>query len=238
MLDNSSVTGGDASVSAAPPSADGQTINAPSSDPPATNEDRNTVQALDILKSISGTWSSTCRDSDTKLANTSEKDVVVITLDPKGNSITLYTLYYSGSRSCEKRYFKSLDDHTFTLGELKDGHPERNSALALDLIDGKISLEKPQNVLLVFANPRDNTKKGRILFEIFDTQRTGIRLQIEEWRSFLPERMKDQDAVILQLESIINAGGVKNRSTPYTKSQAFSRSLADDLELIQEWLQD
>jgi hypothetical protein len=236
-LDSTSITGGEPSTSPTTPSSDGQ-INAPSEETPAGNETRNNVQPADILKSISGTWSSTCRDSDAKHTNTSEKDVIMITLDPKGNSISLYTLYYSGSRSCEKRHFKSLDEHTFALGEARDGHTERNSALALDLIDQKINLEKPQNVLLVFANPRDSSKKGRILFEIFDNQRTGIRLQIDEWRSFLPERLKDQDAVILQLESIVNAGEVKDRNTRYTKSQAFSRSLADDLELIQDWLED
>jgi hypothetical protein len=237
-LENANLIGNETSPTNVAPSTEGPVLDTGDAPAPPNTPGSNTASPNDILKSISGAWSSTCRDMDSKTANTSEKDIVIVTPEEKTNTITLYTLFYNGSRSCEKNRFSSLEDHSFVLEESVDGHAERNNALALDLIDGKISLEKPQNVLLVFANPQNSKQKGRILFEIFDTQRTGIRLQIQEWRSFLPSRMKENDAVLLQLESITNAGEAKDRNIPYTKSQAFSRSLADDLEVIEDFLRD
>lgn len=237
-LENANLIGNEASPSNLTPSTEGPILDTGDAPTPPNTPGSNTASPNDILKSINGAWSSTCRDMDSKKPNTSEKDIIVVSPEEKINNITLYTLFYNGSRSCEKNRFNNLEDYSFVLEEPLDGHAERNNALALDLIDRKISLEKPQNVLLVFANPHNSKQKGRILFEIFDTQRTGIRLQIQEWRAFLPTRMKDNDAVLLQLESITNAGEAKDRSIPYTKSQAFSRSRPDDLELIEEYLQD
>lgn len=193
---------------------------------------RDTLNADEILKSIKGEWSSTCRDTDATRADTSEKDVVFINVDENKTSLTIHTLHYSGSRSCEKRYFKELEESTFSLNNAQEGHSELEKALALDLVDPTLKKESAQNVLLVFASPENSALKARILFEVLDTQRTTIRMQIQEWKHLLPERFKDHDTVILQLESIFNEGTTGKRSTHYTKSQAFSRSSEEDLALI------
>jgi len=195
---------------------------------------RNLVKPEDILKGISGAWSSTCRDMDSKKANSSEKDVVIINIDDKKTSLIIHTLQYSGSRSCEKKYFQDLEENSFSLNNAQDGHSEHEQALALDLVDPKIKTEAAQNVLLVFASPDNSELKARILFEVLDTQRTAIRMQIQEWKHLLPSRLQDHDTVILQLESILNEGGAGKRSIHYTKSQAFSRSSPEDLALIND----
>ncbi|MEZ4816135.1 MAG: hypothetical protein R3A80_13190 [Bdellovibrionota bacterium] len=197
-------------------------------------ETKNEASSAEILKSLLGAWSSTCRDLDSKISNSSAKDVIYISLTKEGtHKLNLFTLFFSGSRNCEAKRFQELEEHNFLLSSIQDGQEERNSALALDLADPEMKIDPPTNVLLVLANQEDSTQKGRMLLEVLDSQRTSIRLQIQEWKELLPTRAKDFDSVVLQLESLQNSGATNNRSIYYTKSQAFSRSSTEDILLVE-----